>query len=201
MLTTLAALVLLGAPPAPTLADDDAEKRLEAAVAWSKKVKKPQLSSKDARAMKDCVTIPAVKATGCAESAKLCRLHEGDDGSSGTRIESVSLHLDEHGDKVLRVWWTATYEPQVKECDPPEELNSESPEHHATIVAAWRKEHPKEYATCLARVKKKAESDAELLECDVVLVNACRKEAYVKCKSRNLRKGITALEHLHRFEF
>ncbi|MBL8910773.1 MAG: hypothetical protein JNM17_08745 [Archangium sp.] len=199
MLTTLTLLLLQGAP-APTLADEDPEKRLEAAVAWSKKNKKPQLSAKDARAVKECVTLPAVKATGCAETAKLCRLHEGDDGSSGTRIESVSLTLDGH-EKSLRAWWTATYEPPVKECDPPEELSAESPEHHAEVVAKWRKEHPKEYSACLQRVKKKAENDAEVLECDVVLMNACRKEAFVKCRSKNLRKGMTALEHLHRFDF
>lgn len=199
MLTALVLLALHGTP-APTLADDDPEKRLEAAVAWAKKNKKPQLAAKDARALKDCVVLPAVKATGCAEPAKLCRLHEGDDGSSGTRIESVSLTLDGH-EKPLRAWWTATYEPPVKECEPPEELAAESPEHHAAIVAAWKKEHPKEFAACLQRVKKKADSDAEVLECDVVLMNACRKEAYVKCRSKNLRKGMTALEHLHRFEF
>lgn len=199
-MSTLALLLLAASPD---LNDEVVEKRLEAVQTWAKG-KKPQLSSKAARALnekKPCVTVPAVAATGCTEAAKLCRVHEGDDGSSGTRIESVSVTL-EHHDKPLRLWWTATYEPPVTECDPPEELEGhESEEHHHQEVLKWRKTHAKEWQACLQRVRKKALNDAEELTCNVVLVNACRHEAWVTCSAKNLRKGMTALTHLHRFEF
>lgn len=197
-----ALLVVLAASP---LASEDAAARLAAVEKWAKTQRKPQLSSKDARALTDCVELPAVKDTGCAEPAKLCRLHEGDDGSSGTRTESLSLLLSgqDRDVKPLRVWWSAAYEPKRGECDPPESMlgNSETPEQHAKEVAAFRKAHAKDYAKCVARAEKDARDDAEELVCDVVLMNACRKEAYVTCKARNLRKGLNALEKLHRFEF
>lgn len=192
---------LLAAAPSP-LASEDAAERLAAVEKWAKKQRKPQLSAKDARTLKDCVELPAVKETGCTTAAKLCRLHEGDDGSSGTRVESLSLHLggQDHDGKALRVAWTAVYEAKVEECDPPESMtHAENPEQRAKDVALFRK--TKEYATCVARMKKDAKDDAEELLCDVVLMNACRKEAYVICRTKNLRKGITALQHLHRFEF
>lgn len=183
------------------LAADDAQVRLDAVAAWAKKKKKPQLAVKDARAIGQCLELAPVAETGCATKAKLCRLHEGDDGSSGTRIESLSLVLEGH-EKPMRVYWTATYEPAVPDCDPPEKLEGhDSPEQHANEVAAWRKTHAKEYAKCVARVTKDAKDDAEELSCDVVLVNACRAEAYLTCKSKNLRKGMTALTQLHRVEF
>lgn len=196
---SLACAVVVAA--APSLNDDDAAKRLEAAQAWVKKNARPQLTAKAARELKDCVTLTPPKETGCTEVAKLCRVHEGDDGSSGTRVESVSLSLEHHLNS-LRMWWTATYEPPVTECEPPEELEGhESPEHHLAEVAAWKKTHAKEYAACLVRVKKKALADAEELQCNIAFVNTCRAEAWVSCTSKNLRKGMTALTHLHRFEF
>lgn len=198
MLTLTFAVVVAAAP---SLKDDDVAQRLLAAEDWAKKHPKGQLAAKAARELKDCVTLTPPAETGCTEVAKLCRVHEGDDGSSGTRIESVSLALEHHL-KPLRLWWTATYEPAVTECEPPEELEGhESPEHHAAEVAAWKKNHAKEYAACLVRVKKKAVADAEELQCDIAFVNTCRAEAWVTCKAKNLRKGMTALTHLHRFEF
>jgi hypothetical protein len=182
------------------LASDDAQVRLDAVTAWARK-KKPQFPVKVARTVTDCVELAAVPETGCPTKAKLCRLHEGDDGSSGTRIESLSFLLEGH-EKPLRVWWTAAYEPPLTDCDPPEKLEGhDSPEQHATEVATWRKSHAKEYAQCQARLQKDATNDAEELSCDVVLINACRAEAYATCKSKNLRKGMTALTRLHRFEF
>jgi hypothetical protein len=192
---------LLAAAPSP-LSSEDAAERLAAVEKWAKKQKKPQLSAKDARALEACVELPAVKETGCTTAAKLCRLHEGDDGSSGTRVESLSLHLggQEHDGKSLRVAWTAIYEAKVEECDPPESMTHvENPEQRAKDVAVYRK--TKEYAKCLGRMQKDAKDDAEEMLCDVVLMNACRKEAYVTCRTKNLRKGITALHHLHRFDF
>jgi hypothetical protein len=196
-----ALLVVLSAAP---MASDDAAERLAAVAKWARTQRKPQLSSKDARALTDCVELPPVKETGCAVPAKLCRLPEGDDGSSGTRIESLSLLLtgQDRDVKPLRVWWSAAYEPRRAECDPPESMTgSDSPEQRAKDVAAFRKNHAKEYAKCVARVEKDARDDAEELSCELVLMNECRKEAYLTCKTRNLRKGIVALEHLHRFEF
>jgi hypothetical protein len=196
-----ALLVVLSAAP---MASDDAAERLAAVQKWAKTQRKPQLSSKDARALTDCVELPPVKETGCAAPAKLCRLHEGDDGSSGTRIESLSLLLtgQDRDVKPLRVWWTAAYEPKRGECDPPESMvGPQTPEQRAKEVAAFHQAHAKEYATCVARTEKDARDDAEELLCEVVLMNACRREAYLTCKARNLRKGMVALEHLHRFEF
>lgn len=209
------AILLSAAPPTVSpLASDDVAARLAAVEKWSKKQKKPQLSSKDARAalMKapangvasECLEVPAVKETGCTAPAKLCRLHEGDDGSSGTRVESLSLLMagEEHDVQPLRVWWSAGYEAKASDCDPPEAMFShETPEEHAKAVADWKKVNAKEYTKCVARLEKKAKNDAEELNCDLVLVNACRREAFVTCKAKNLRKGIAALEHLHRFEF
>ncbi len=195
----LAALLLLqlAQVPHPLSADDEAT-RLEAVKKW----KKPQLTAQAARALKDCVELAPVKETGCAVPAKVCRLHEGDDGSSGTRIESLSLVLSGHEQKPLRVWWSATYEAPVKDCDPPDQLlGHETPEERDEAVLSWRKKNAKEYGACVARLKKKAVNDAEEASCDVVLLNACRAEAWVVCKTKNLRKNITALEHVHRFAF
>lgn len=217
MMFVAVAVSLFGAAPAPAvspLAADDPAARLLAVQKWSKQ-KKPQLTAKDAHAAftkvavdggapTECLEVPAMKETGCATPAKLCRLHEGDDGSSGTRVESLSLLMagEEHDVHPLRVWWSAAYEAKSSDCDPPEALFShETPEEHAAAVAEWKKKNAKEYAKCVARLEKKAKSDAEELVCDLVLVNGCRREAYVTCKTRNLRKGIKALEDLHRFEF
>lgn len=198
MLSLLAALCVTAAPAS---GDDEVAQRLQAASAWFKKNKKAQLPAKAARALKDCVTLTPPKELACEETAKLCRVHEGDDGSSGTRTESLSLAL-EHHTRPLRVWWTATYEPPVTECEPPEELEGhESPEHHAAEVAKWKASHAKEFAACLQRVRTKAATDAEELSCDVVLVNPCRAEAFVTCSAKNLRQGMQALTHLHRVEF
>lgn len=187
---------------APSLGADDPAVRLAAVQSFAKKQKKPQLSAKDARALADCVELAPVKDTGCAEVAKLCKLHEGDDGSSGTRTESLSLLLSGPESKALRVFWSVGYEPKVSECDPPESmLGQETPDQRAKDAAAFRKAHPREYARCVARAEKDARDDAEELLCDLVLVNACRREAYVRCKARNLHKGVSALEQLHRFDF
>lgn len=201
MLTALLLLVLPAAsPPVHPLASDDVATRLEAVAKWAKG-KKPQLSSKAAKELADCVELPAVKDTGCEQPAKLCRLHEGDDGSSGTRLESLSLTLTGR-EKAVRVWWSATYEPRRFECDPPEPLEGhESKAEHELEVAAWRKAHAREWKQCLARVEKDARDDAEELHCEVVLVNACRAEAFLTCRAKNLRrKNVVALEHLHRVE-
>ncbi|MFZ5445822.1 MAG: hypothetical protein ACOZQL_37870 [Myxococcota bacterium] len=183
------------------LAADDAAARLAAVSKWSRG-QKPQLSAKDARALgAECVELPAVKETGCEVPARLCRLVEGDDGSSGTRVEALSFHLEGH-EKPVRVWWAATYEPRRFECDPPERLDgADAPAQREAEVAAWRKAHAKEWQRCLARVEKDARDDAEELACDVVLINACRAEAFLTCRARNLRKGVVALEHLHRVSF
>lgn len=196
----LTLLLLLAQVPHPLAADTEAA-RLQGAAQWAK-TKKPQLSTKAARDVADCVELPAVPETGCAQPAKLCRLHEGDDGSSGTRRESLSFFLSGHEAKPVRVWWAATYEPPVAECEPPEHLlNHTTPEEREAELAAWHAKHSKEYALCLTRLKQKAVADAEEASCDVVLVNACRAEAFVTCKTKNLRKRIAALEPLHRVSF
>lgn len=180
------ALVLAASP----LAADDAAQRLAAVQAWAK-TKKPVLALKDARALNDCVELPPVADTGCTEPASLCPLREGDDGGGLTRRESLSLLLKslDHSAKHLLVWRSSTYEPKISECDPTEPLfGAPSPEQRAKDIAAWRSTHAKEYAKCVARAEKESRDDAEEFSCDVVLVNACRKEAYVKCKARNLGK-------------
>ncbi len=199
-----AALVAAVVSAAPSLAADDAAERLSAVQTWVKKQKKPQLSSKDARAITECIEVPAVKETGCEQRAKLCRLREGDDGSSGTRVESLSLLMagEEHDVQPLRVWWSAAYEAKVSDCEPPEHLlGHETAEQRVEAIAEWKKKNANEFNRCVERLEKKAKTDAEELTCDLLLVNACRREAYVTCKTRNLRKGIQALEQLHRFEF
>lgn len=199
-----AAMVSASPAPAPSMTANDAAERLSAVEKWAKKQKKPQLSSKDARAIAECIEVPAVKETGCEQPAKLCRLHEGDDGSSGTRVESLSLLMagEEHDVQPLRVWWSAAYEAKVTDCEPPEHLlGHETPEQRVEAIAEWKKKNVKEFTKCVERLEKKAKADAEELSCDLQLVNACRREAYVTCKTRNLRKGIQALERLHRFEF
>lgn len=186
------------------LSSDDPAERLAAAEKWDRSHRRPQLSSVEARALTACVEVPALPETGCARATKLCRLDEGDDGSGGTRIQSLSLMWVEPEEPVqaLRMWWWAGYEPRLFACDPPEPLDGPEPrEARAKTVAAWRKDHAKEYAACVKRLTRYARQDAEELACDLVLMNACRKEAYVRCTSQNLRKGITALQHLHRFEF
>ncbi|MGV3624326.1 MAG: hypothetical protein ACO1OB_26135 [Archangium sp.] len=183
------------------LSSEDEGKRLEAAGAWAKK-NRPQLSAKAAREVKDCIELPPVKDSGCDTPAKLCRLNEGDEGSGGTRIESVSFFLAGRESRPLRLLWSATYEPQFKDCDPPDHLlGHETPEERERELANWHQKHAKEYAACKARLTKKALDDAEEASCDAVLVNACRAEAFVICKTKNLRKNISALEHLHRFAF
>lgn len=199
-----AAMVSAALPPAPSLAAEDAAERLSAVQKWVKKQKKSQLSSKDARDLTECIEVPAVKETGCEQPARLCRLHEGDDGSSGTRVESVSLLMagEEHDVLPLRMWWSAAYEAKVSDCNPPEHLlGHETPEQRVEAISEWKKKNVKEFSKCVERLEKKAKADAEELTCDLLLVNACRREAYVTCKTRNLRKGIQALEQLHRFEF
>lgn len=178
-------LVLAAAP----LASDDAGERLKAVQAWATKQKKPVLALKEARALAGCVELAPVSDTGCGQPAKLCPLHEGDDGSAGTRRESLSLLLEgeDHVGKHLKVWWSAVYEPKVPECDPPEPLfGAPPPDQRAKDLVAWRTTHAAEYAKCVARVEKDSRDDAAEFSCDVVLVNACRREAYVKCKARNL---------------
>lgn len=184
------ALILAASP----LASDDAAERLSAVQAWAQKQKRPVLAVKDARSLNECVELAPVADTGCAQAAPLCPLHEGDDGSSGTRRESLSLLLKspDHTAKHLQVWKSSVYEPKILECDPPEPLfDAPSPEQRAKDIAAFRKTHAKEYAKCVARAEKDARDDAEEFSCDVVLVNACRKEAYVKCKARNIGQKAT----------
>lgn len=196
----LTLLLLLAQAPHLLAADAEAT-RLQGAAQWAK-THQPQLSAKAARDVADCVELPAVPETGCAQPAKLCRLHEGDDGSSGTRRESLSFFLAGHETKPVRVWWAATYEPPVAECEPPEQLlHHTTPEEREAELAAWHARHSKEYALCLTRLKKKAAADAEEASCEMVLVNACRAEAFVTCKTKNLRKRIAALEPLHRVSF
>ena len=197
-----AALVLVLA--ASPLASDDAAERLAAVQAWAKKQKKPVLALKVARELKDCIELAPVADTGCTQPAPLCPLREGDDGSGGSRRESLSLLLKspDHVAKHVQVWRSSVYEPKIAECDPPEPLfGAPSPEQRALDVAAWRKTHAKEYAKCVGRMEKDARNDDEEFSCDVVLVNACRKEAYVKCKARNLgTKAALPSEQVQRVE-
>lgn len=193
------ALVLAAAP----LASDDAAERLAAVQAWAQKQKKPVLAVKDARALTACVDLSPVAETGCTTPAQLCPVREGDDGSAGSRTESVALLLNspDHLARHLQVWKSSVYEPKIAECDPPEPLfGAPPPDQRAKDVAAWRKAHAKEYAKCVARMEKDSRDDAEELSCDVVLVNACRREAYVKCKGRNLNKKRAPPEQLQRVE-
>lgn len=199
---TFALLLVLSA--APALGDEDPAQRVAAVEKWARTQKKPQLSLKEAKALKDCVELPAVKDTGCEQPAKLCLVHEGDDGSSGTRVEELGFVLAGHEElhKHLRVWWYAAYEPRRHECDPPEPMvGEETPTQKAERVARWRKAHQREWQACIKRVEKDSADDSEELGCDVVLVNACRKEAFVMCRARNLRKGVGTVGKLRRFEF
>lgn len=185
------------------LASDDAGKRLAAVEQWARG-HKPQLVAKDAKALTACVDLPAVPESGCTEAARLCPVREGDDGASGTRTESLSFILDGHEElhRHLRVWWRAAYEPRRQDCDPPESMTHEElPAQRKARVEEWRRTHAAEWRKCIARAEKDAEDDAEEVNCDVVLVNACRREAYLVCKSRNVRAGIATLNKLHRFEF
>lgn len=178
------------------LSSDDSAKRLEAAASWAKK-NKPQLTSKAARDAKDCVELAPAKDTGCDKPAKLCRLNEGGDDT-----EAVSMVLEGHEQQPLRLWSSVTYEPPFKDCDPPDQLlGHETPEERERELLNWRKKNAKEYAACKARLAKKAVNDAEQLSCDAVLINACRAEAFVICKTKNLRKNVAALEQLHRVSF
>lgn len=196
----LTLLLLLAQAPHPLAADADAA-RLQGAAQWAK-VKKPQLPEKAARAVAGCVELPPVPETGCAKPATLCRLPEGDDGGSGTRLESLSFFLTGHEARPLRVWWAATYEPPVAECEPPDHLlHHTTPEEREAELATWHRQHSTEYGLCLTRLRKKAAADAEEASCDVVLINACRAEAFVTCKTKNLGKRLAALESLHRVSF
>jgi hypothetical protein len=199
---SFALLVVLAA--APALGVDDPAQRLAAVESWAKKQKKPQLSFAEAKKLEGCVELPAVKDTGCEQPAKLCRVQEGDDGSSGTRVEQLSFVLAGHEalHKHLRVWWYAAYEPRRHECDPPDPMTGEeTPTQKFERVALWRKGHQKEWKACIKRVEKDSADDSEELSCDVVMVNACRMEAFITCRARNLRKGIGVTGKLQRFEF
>lgn len=200
MRSVLLAVVVAAAAP---LSAEDEGARLAAVEQWAKG-KKPQLSLQQAKSVQGCVELPAVKETGCAEAAKVCAVSEGDDGSSGTRVESLSFVLAGHEalHNHLRVWWRAAYEPRRWECDPPASMTSEeTPSQRAVRVEEWRRTHQKEWASCIARVEKDSADDSEELSCDVVLVNACRGEAFVKCRAKNLRAGMGTIGKLHRVVF
>lgn len=195
----LLATVLAAAP----LASGDAASQLAAVEKWAQG-KKPQLSFQQAMAVQGCVELPAVKEAGCETPAKLCSVMEGDDGSSGTRVESLSFVLAGHEElhNHLRVWWRAAYEPRRWECDPPASMTSdETPAQRTARVEAWRSTHRKEWLACVARAEKDSADDAEELSCDLVLVNACRSEAFVRCRAKNLRAGVGTIGKLHRVVF
>lgn len=198
---TLGLLLVLAAGPAPAA---DAAQRLAAVEKWARAKKKPQLPFKEAKAVSGCIELPAVKELGCEQPAQLCAVHEGDDGSSGTRVEQRSFVLAGHEElhKHLRVWWYASYAPRVWECDPPDPMTGEeTPGQRLERIAAWRKSHAKEWAACIKRAEKDSADDSEELSCDVVYVDACRMEAYLTCRARNLRQGIGVAGKLQRFEF
>lgn len=61
-----------------------------------------------------------------------------------------------------------------------------TPEARARAEADARKRAEREQAKCLREAKARAARDAMRLRCELLVVNPCRREAFVRCAGKNL---------------
>lgn len=206
-MTRLAVLAVVLAAPHP-LTSDAVATRQAAAVSWSAKhgaVKLPwpdALNASDDAA--DCVELRAPAPAGCEKSVWACPVGSMSAMCTGDFNAERRLVFVESDGPPSDAAFSAAHAAQgvgllvraQSGNDAPElECSGDvgfsvapgvSAEQRARAEAEWRKELQREHEKCLREVKARNAREAMQLRCELLVVNPCRREAFVRCAGKNL---------------
>lgn len=201
-------LLLLAVPPrsgaAHGLASDDVATRTRAATAWSRThapvaLPKPRDDAGPAEVV-GCVAVRAPSETGCARAAWACPVETGFGSCSGAFSSRIGVVFadgdgppphDPVGPTLLLEARSGDDAPEL-ECAAPSGFavaGTVAPGEAARLRAAWEAEQARAYARCVEATRRRQAADEARLSCQVLLVNPCRREAFVRCTGRNLERA------------
>jgi hypothetical protein len=201
----LLALLLLASPH--PLSSDDPALRQRAALAWSRAhgpVKLPWPSKPDpdgSRPEPRCVELRAPRASGCAASTWACPLESSQGSCSGASSWELRVAFserpepsppgDEERPELLLRTVSGDDAPEL-ECAPVSGLafvGARAPAEERKARATWEREQAREQARCIERARRRQAAERVVFRCDLLLVNPCRREAFVRCGGKNLERA------------
>ncbi|MEW5742719.1 MAG: hypothetical protein AB1938_27630 [Myxococcota bacterium] len=205
-LSLLVALVA-GAAPQP-LASDDVATRQAAAVAWAKANGPVRLGWPKAPPEgkePGCRQVRAPRESGCSATAWACPVWtEGGtsdwysnelrvvflEAAAPPTVEDVTAAAP---DALLLRRESGEDAPEL-ECGPSGGLSfgpgmSDAQKQQAR--EAWERAQERERARCIQRARQRAATERVVLSCELLVVNPCRREAFVRCGGKNLEADET----------
>jgi hypothetical protein len=214
----LTALLLAGPGDAlAMLRSDESAVRLEGAKAWAKLGRRQALPPSwgdGASADPACVALRAPEELGCAKVAWACPSEEGFGSCTGGFAQTTWVALVA-GDSQGAAPTLEQREPDLagqqrapgvfvlSHRSGEESLGAEcthggvtvvdqrgmplAPGHPEVIAARQRLE--REQAACREQARRRAKREQASVRCELVLVEPCRREAYLRCEGRNLGRA------------
>jgi hypothetical protein len=201
-------LLVLATPPrggsGDGLASDDVATRTRAAVAWSRThapvaLPRPRGDAAPAEAH-GCVSVRPPRETGCTRAVWACPV-ETESGSCSGAFSSTEGVVFADGDgppphapagpTLLLEARSGDDAPEL-ECAAPSGFavaGAVTPEEAARRRAAWEAEQARAYARCVEATRRRQAAEETRLSCQVLLVNPCRREAFVLCRGLNLDRA------------
>jgi len=194
--------VLAGGAPHP-LASDSLATRQKAALAWAAKHGPVKLDAPDDAA--GCAAVRAPKESGCTRTVWACSVGSATGSCSGGYSEESSLVFIDSDElpadqavnaayaapgKALLVSAESGEDDPELECDSGGSLFGFGPgvpqAEREKARAQWAAEQARERARCIARARKRFAAERVVYRCQLLLVNPCRREAFVRCSGKNV---------------
>jgi hypothetical protein len=206
-MTRLAVLAVVLAVPHP-LTSDAVATRQAAAVSWSAKHGAVKLPWPDALTAgdgaTDCVELRAPAPARCAKSVWACPVESASATCTGDFNAERRLVFVESDGPPGDAAFSAAHAAQGVGVLVRAESGNDAPElecagavgfgvapgvsaeQRARAEAEWREQVEREHQKCLREAKARNVRAAMQLRCELLMVNPCRREAFVRCAGKNL---------------
>ncbi len=188
------------------LASDVVAARTRAVIAWSRTHAPLQLfastsTGAEARAgASPCVAVLAPPETGCTRAAWACPVETSAGSCSGLSSSTRGVVFaagdapapsDPQGPTLILEARVGDDAPEL-ECAAPSGFaiaGSVTAAEATRLRRAWEAEQARAYARCVEATRREQAADETRLACQVLLVNPCRREVFVRCRGRNLDRA------------
>lgn len=208
----------------PSFADEDAAARAKAAARWAQAngaVRLPKLDYREGKEPR-CFKVKAPTPAQCSRSVWLCPQVTGHGSCSGSSTTEWSASFVESTDspteREIGEAFPADGKPALLSYESGDDLTFQcesrgglsfsgdiSGAERARKRAEWEREREAERLRCEKRMEAQLQRARTVIKCELLTVNPCRREAFVRCSGRNVDRvenpALPVLNRVFRYEW